>query len=134
MAAEHLAAELIATQTALAAERATSKGLQRIAINHADRLVRAASSTPAESRQPHEAHQSVTCAAQVQWPRDYPTRDEINALPDRFRRYIGDLATRTDKTDELLTIVHLREDREALQRRVEELEAQVADLRTRLRA
>jgi hypothetical protein len=45
---------------------------------------------------------------------DYPTADEINALSDKFRRYIHDLATRTDKTGDLRTIVQLREDREAL--------------------
>jgi hypothetical protein len=60
---------------------------------------------------------------------DYPTVDEINALPDRFRRYIHDLATRADKTDDLRTIVHLRQDRESLQKRVEELEAEVASIR-----
>jgi seryl-tRNA synthetase len=59
---------------------------------------------------------------------DYPTVDEINELPDKFRRYIHDLATRADKTDDLRTIVQLRQDREALQRRVEELEAEVASL------
>jgi hypothetical protein len=53
----------------------------------------------------------------------YQTVDEINELPDKFRRYIHDLATRTDKTGDLRTIVQLREDREALQRRVGELEA-----------
>jgi uncharacterized protein YceH (UPF0502 family) len=64
----------------------------------------------------------------------YPTVDEINELPDKFRRYIHDLATRTDKTGDLRTIVQLREDREALQRRVEELEAEVAFLRRKLEA
>jgi uncharacterized protein YlxW (UPF0749 family) len=61
----------------------------------------------------------------------YPTAEEINALPEKFRQYIHDLATRPDKTDDLRTIVQLREDREALQRRVEELEAEVASLRRR---
>jgi uncharacterized protein YceH (UPF0502 family) len=65
---------------------------------------------------------------------DYPTVDEINALPDRFRRYIHDLATRTDKTGDLRTIVQLRQDREALQIRVEELEAEVASLCRKLGA
>jgi hypothetical protein len=62
---------------------------------------------------------------------DYPTVDEINALLDKFRRYIHDLATRTDKTDDLRTIAQLRTDREALQRRVEELEAELGALRSR---
>jgi BMFP domain-containing protein YqiC len=55
----------------------------------------------------------------------YPSADEINALPEKFRRYIHDLVTRCDKSGDVQTIAILREDREALQRRVEELEAQV---------
>jgi uncharacterized protein YceH (UPF0502 family) len=49
-------------------------------------------------------------------------------------RYIHDLATRTDKSDDLRTIAQLREDREALQRRVEELETEIAFLRRKLEA
>lgn len=52
----------------------------------------------------------------------YPTVDEINALPEKFRRYIHDLETRCDKSGDVQTIAILREDRDALQRRVEELE------------
>lgn len=55
----------------------------------------------------------------------YPTPEEINALPDRFRQYIHDLETRCDKSGDVQTIALLREDREALQKRVEELEAAV---------
>ena len=55
----------------------------------------------------------------------YPTADEINALPEKFRRYIHDLETRCDKSGDVQTIALLREDRDALQRRVEELEAQI---------
>jgi hypothetical protein len=55
----------------------------------------------------------------------YPTADEINALPEMFRRYIHDIETRCDKTGDVQTIALLREDRDALQRRVEELEAQI---------
>jgi uncharacterized protein YceH (UPF0502 family) len=40
---------------------------------------------------------------------------------------------RGDKTDDLRTIAQLRFDHEVLQRRVEELESEVAELRTRLR-
>jgi hypothetical protein len=58
----------------------------------------------------------------------YPTPEEINALLERFRQYIHDLATRTDRTGDVRTMVQLREDREALQKRVEELEAEVACL------
>src|SRR5258708_27321981 len=54
----------------------------------------------------------------------YPTADEINALPEKFRQYIHDIETRCDKTGDVQTIALLREDRDALQRRVEELEAQ----------
>jgi hypothetical protein len=55
----------------------------------------------------------------------YPTADEINALPEKFRKYIHDIETRCDKTGDVQTIALLREDRDALQRRVEELEAQI---------
>jgi hypothetical protein len=55
----------------------------------------------------------------------YPTADEINALPEKFRKYIHDIDTRCDKTGDVQTIALLREDRDALQRRVEELEAQI---------
>ena len=52
----------------------------------------------------------------------YPTVDEINALPEKFLQYIHDLETRCDKSGDVQTIALLKEDREALQRRVEELE------------
>jgi BMFP domain-containing protein YqiC len=55
----------------------------------------------------------------------YPTVDEINALPEKFRQYIHDLVTRCDKSGDVQTIAILREDRDALQRRVEELEAEL---------
>jgi hypothetical protein len=55
----------------------------------------------------------------------YPTVDEINALPQKFRHYIHDLETRCDKSGDVQTVALLREDRDALQRRVEELEAQI---------
>jgi hypothetical protein len=55
----------------------------------------------------------------------YPSVAEINALPEKFRQYIHDLETRCDKSGDVQTIAILREDREALQRRVEEPEAQV---------
>jgi hypothetical protein len=61
-----------------------------------------------------------SCTASI-----YPTADEINALPEKFRRYIHDLETRCDKSGDVQTIALLREDRDALQRRVEELEAQI---------
>jgi hypothetical protein len=61
----------------------------------------------------------------------YPSADEINALPEKFRRYIHDLETRCDKSGDVQTIALLREDREALQKRVEELEAEVSRLRVR---
>ena len=52
----------------------------------------------------------------------YPTVDEINALPEKFRQNIHHLKTRCDKSGDVQTIALLKEDREALQRRVEELE------------
>ena len=62
----------------------------------------------------------------------YPSADEINALPEKFRQYIHDLETRTDKSGDVQTIAFLREDREALQRRVEELEEELQRLRAQL--
>ena len=62
----------------------------------------------------------------------YPTADEINALPEKFRQYIHDLETRCDKSGDVQTMALLREDRDALQRRVEELEAQI-ELMTHLK-
>jgi BMFP domain-containing protein YqiC len=59
----------------------------------------------------------------------YPTSDEINALLEKFRQYIHDLVTRCDKSGDVQTIALLREDRDALQKRVEELEAGLDRLR-----
>ncbi len=39
----------------------------------------------------------------------YPTVDEINALPEKVRRYIHDLVTRCDKSGDVQTIAILRE-------------------------
>jgi hypothetical protein len=56
----------------------------------------------------------------------YPTVDEINALPEKFRQYIHDLETRCDKSGDVQTIALLKKDRDVLQRRVEGLEARIA--------
>jgi hypothetical protein len=55
----------------------------------------------------------------------YPSAEEINGLPEKFRQYIHDLETRCDKSGDVQTIAILREDPDALQRRVEELEAEI---------
>jgi hypothetical protein len=60
----------------------------------------------------------------------YPSVDEINAMPEKFRQYIHDLETRCDKSGDVQTIALLREDRDALQRRVEELEAEIDRLKS----
>ena len=52
----------------------------------------------------------------------YSSPGEINALAEKFRQYVHDLVSRCDKSGDLQTIALLKEDREALQRRVEELE------------
>jgi hypothetical protein len=62
----------------------------------------------------------------------YPSAEEINALPEKFRQYIHDLVSRCDKSGDVQTIAILREDRDALQRRVEELEAELSQLRAQL--
>jgi hypothetical protein len=36
----------------------------------------------------------------------YPTVDEINALPEKFRQYIHDLETRCDKSGDVQTIAY----------------------------
>jgi hypothetical protein len=59
----------------------------------------------------------------------YPSVDEINALPEKFRQYIHDLETRCDKSGDVQTIALLREDRDALQKRIEELRAEISRLR-----
>jgi hypothetical protein len=59
----------------------------------------------------------------------YQSADEINALPEKFWRYFHDLETRCDKSVDVQTIALLREDRDALQRCVEELEAELNQLR-----
>jgi hypothetical protein len=56
----------------------------------------------------------------------YPTVNEINALPEKFRQYIHDLETRCDESRDVQTIAILREDRDAFLRRIEELEARIA--------
>lgn len=56
----------------------------------------------------------------------YPTPEEINALPEKFRLYIHDLETRCDKSGDVQTIALLREDREALLLEVEELKAKLS--------
>jgi hypothetical protein len=61
----------------------------------------------------------------------YPSADEINALPEKFRRYVHDLETRCDKSGDVQTIALLHEDREVLQKRVEELDTEVSRLRAR---
>jgi hypothetical protein len=62
------------------------------------------------------------------WPMDtksiYPTVDEINALPSKVKRYIHDLEMRINQNGQALTVMQLREERDLLQQRVEELEAQ----------
>ena len=53
----------------------------------------------------------------------YPSgRRDQRALPEKFRQYIHDLETRCDKSGGVQTIALLKEDREAVPRRVEELE------------
>jgi hypothetical protein len=66
--------------------------------------------------------------------KSYPSAEEINVLPDKFRQYIHDLETRCDKSGDVQTIAILREDRDALQRRVEELEAELKLLKTQAKS
>jgi hypothetical protein len=37
----------------------------------------------------------------------YPTVDEINALPEKFRQYIHDLETRCDKSGDVQTVLDI---------------------------
>jgi hypothetical protein len=56
----------------------------------------------------------------------HPTVDEINALPGKVRRYIHDLEMRINQKGQALTVIQLREERDRLYQRVEELEARIA--------
>jgi hypothetical protein len=56
----------------------------------------------------------------------YPTVDEINALPSRVKRYIHDLEMRINQNGQALTVMQLREERDLLYQRVDELEARIA--------
>ena len=56
----------------------------------------------------------------------YPTVDEINALPGKVKRYIRDLEMRINQKGQALTVMQLREERDRLYQRVEELEARIA--------
>lgn len=56
----------------------------------------------------------------------YPTADEINSLPSKVKRYIHDLEMRINQNGQALTVMQLREERDLLQQRVEELEARIA--------
>jgi hypothetical protein len=56
----------------------------------------------------------------------YPTVDEINALPSKVKRYIHDLEMRINQKGQALTVMQLREERDLLHQRVEELEARIA--------
>ena len=55
-----------------------------------------------------------------------PTVDELNALPSKVKRYIHDLEMRINQNGQALTIMQLREERDLLYQRVEELEARIA--------
>jgi len=50
------------------------------------------------------------------------TAQEVNSLPEKLRRYIHDLATRSDPAGDIRTIASLTDQRDALVRRVKELE------------
>jgi hypothetical protein len=56
----------------------------------------------------------------------YPTVDEINALPSKVKRYIHDLGMRINQNGQALRIIQLREERDLLHQRVEELAARIA--------
>lgn len=56
----------------------------------------------------------------------YPTVDEINALPSKVRRYLHDLEMRINQKGQALTVMQLREERDLLHQRIEELEARIA--------
>jgi hypothetical protein len=55
-----------------------------------------------------------------------PTVDELNALPSKVKRYIRDLEMRINQNGQALTIMQLREERDLLHQRVDELEARIA--------
>jgi hypothetical protein len=92
---------------------------------------------PAQSRKRHQYTENAWLEAR---PDDQDSDQKVKAseghqgdLERLSMHHQGSLGqgTRADKTDDLRTIVQLREDREALQKRVEELETGVAWLRVR---
>ena len=58
---------------------------------------------------------------------------ELEAEVERQRRYIHDVETRCDPTGEIQTINSLKQDREALTKRVGELERQLSNARYPIR-
>jgi hypothetical protein len=70
------------------------------------------------------------CFATEVWFMDtkstYPTVAEINALPDKARRYIRDLEMRINDKGQALTMMQLSKERDLLRQRVDELEAHIA--------
>jgi hypothetical protein len=55
-----------------------------------------------------------------------PTVDEINVLPSKVKRYIHDLEMRINQNGQTRRVMQLREERDLLRQRVEELEARIA--------
>jgi hypothetical protein len=53
------------------------------------------------------------------------TAEEINSLPEKLRRHIHDLATRSDPAGDIRTIASVTEQRDALALRVRELESRL---------
>lgn len=58
---------------------------------------------------------------------------EINALPERVRKFVHDLETRADPAGDVREAHVQRENATALLKRVEELEAEVERLEERIR-
>jgi hypothetical protein len=59
----------------------------------------------------------------------YPTADEINAMPEKFRQYIHDLETRCDKSGDVQTIALPREVEMHYRSAWRELEAEIDRLK-----
>ncbi len=57
------------------------------------------------------------------WSGWLPDARHINALPDPVRKYIHDLETRCDPAGDIRELTLLRDQNEALQRKIEELAA-----------
>ena len=79
---------------------------------------------PSELKPPKKPPQSATGSWYRIWLNDglSLSAEEINGLPEKLRRYIHDIETRSDPAGDVAQIASLTEQRDALVNKVKELE------------